>query len=61
MRTQGQKDREREKNLQLLLQLRPGVFEGEDLQEHEELSKKMKFSVVFIVLGFAGTTAFRVW
>jgi hypothetical protein len=41
--------------------LRPGVFEGEDLATHEELSLKMKYSVFFIILGFGATTAFRVW
>jgi hypothetical protein len=37
------------------------VFEGDELQEHGELSRKMKYSVILVVLGFAGTTGFRVW
>jgi hypothetical protein len=44
-----------------LLQIRPGVFEGSDLEVHEDLSRKMKFSVVFILFGFISTSAFRVW
>ncbi len=37
------------------------MFEGEELQEHGELSRMMKYSVILVVLGFAGTTGFRVW
>jgi hypothetical protein len=37
------------------------VFEGEELARHEELSRKMKYSVILLVFGFMGTTAFRVW
>lgn len=41
--------------------MRPGVFEGEELAKHEELSRKMKYSVILVAFGFMSTTAFRVW
>jgi uncharacterized membrane protein len=43
------------------MNLRPGFFAAEDQIKHEEISRKMKFTVFFVLIGFVATTAFRTW
>ena len=42
------------------MNLRPGVFESEDQIKHEEISRKMRFSIILALFGFISTSAYRV-
>ena len=45
----------------MLFNLRPGVFEGDDQIKNEEISRRMKYTVGLVFIGFISTSAFRLY
>eukprot|EP00347_Sterkiella_histriomuscorum_P014472 403360742 len=54
-------ERDRVRNLQLLIKLKPGVFDPIDQAENEEYIRQIKITSIFVAFGFIATTAFRIW
>ena len=57
----NQSDQERERNLLVLMSLRPEFFELEDQIKFEQIQWQMKKTAVFAIGGFACTSGFRYW
>jgi hypothetical protein len=49
------------RNFELLMNLRPGIFDPEDQIKNEEIRGKIKWTVLFVGMGFITTSAYRVW
>ena len=52
---------DRERNLLLLMKLRPGVFAPEEQKRAEEINYEIKKTSVLILAGFLANSGFRVW
>ena len=52
---------ERERNIQLLIRLRPGVFTGEEQEQYEELRGNITNTAWFAAGAFVANSAFRYW
>ena len=53
--------KERDKNIQLLLKIRPGIFTLEEQQGYEVVKEGISFTAWFALAGFLSTSAFRYW
>ena len=52
---------ERERNMLLLLKLRPGFFSPEEQQRYQEITGEIKKTALIVVAGFITTSAHRAW
>lgn len=61
LRTEKAVNEERERNLQVLLRLRPQMFDLEDQERFDEIGREIKKTVPLCILGFAGTSLYKAW
>ncbi|CDW90116.1 UNKNOWN [Stylonychia lemnae] len=58
---QRREDYNRMRNFELLMNLRPGVFDPQDQIKNEEIRGNIRWTAVFVFFGFISTSAFRFW
>lgn len=61
MKTDRQKQEERERNLTVLMRLRPELFNIEDQVTHDKISFNLKLTAVPAMCGFLSTSGYRVF